>query len=76
MPLKYFFLAVLIETKNTESLPAKRVGSRNPPEGGDNFGKAPLGLFIHQILNLTGLSRFFLARECNYVWSLHPIQQY
>ena len=64
-------------TMTTESLPAERVGSGSPLEGGDNFGKAPLGLFIHhQILSPVGLSRSFLARECTCVWFLHPTLLY
>ncbi len=60
----------------TEAPPAERVGSGGPPEGGDYFGKAPLGLFIHlhQILNPVVRLRPFLAHECNCVWFLHPNQ--
>ena len=55
-----------------ESLPTERVSSGSPPEGGVDFGKAPLGLFIHQILNPVVLFHYFLAHECNCVWFLHP----
>jgi hypothetical protein len=61
---------VVISSKldQTESLPAKRVGSGGPPEEGDDIGKAPLGLsFRHQILTPIVPVRSFLVLECNYV---------
>ena len=66
------------DVKNfTESPPAERVGSGGPPEGGDDVGKAPVGLFTcHQILTPTVLVHFFLALECMCVWFLHPNQLY
>ena len=46
--------------------PAEREASGSPPEGGDDFGKAPLGLFNrHQILTPIVSFRSFLALECN-----------
>ncbi len=60
---------------NTDSPPAERVGSGCPPEGGDDFGKAPSGLIIHLlILTPIVLVHSFLALGCIYVWFLHPNQ--
>ena len=61
----------------TESPPAKRVGSGGPPEGGDDIGKAPLGLSIHhRNLNPIVPVHSFLVLECICVWFLHLTQQY
>ena len=61
--------------KAVSAPPAEREASGSPPEGGDDFGKAPLGLFNrHQILTPIVSFRSFIALECNCVWFLHPSQ--
>jgi retron-type reverse transcriptase len=55
----------------------RREASGSSPEGGDDFGKAPLGLFNrHQILTPIVAFCSFLALECNCVCFLHPSQPY
>ncbi len=52
----------------TEAPPAERVGSGGPPEGGDYFGKAPLGLFIHHVQNQIQSASYLydFDHECTY----------
>jgi hypothetical protein len=57
--------------------PAEREASGGPPEGGDEFGKAPLGLSTHrQIPTPIVPVHSFLAHGCICVWYLHPILPY
>ena len=62
----------------SDAPPAEREASGSPPEGGDGFGKAPLGLSNrhHQILIPFVSFQSFLGLECIYVWFLHPNQPY
>jgi len=67
----------LAHLKESKAPPAEREASGSPPEGGDGFGKAPLGLSTrHQIPALIVSFQSFLGLECIYVWSLHPSQPY
>lgn len=73
-----FFILLFSEEQRQpriESPPAEREASGSPPEGGDNFRKAPMGLFTrHQTPTPIVFSRAFLVLECICVWLLHPIQ--